>query len=352
MSYVIETAYMDLELPIPTMELGPAWALELNAALILVDAHDHSTGKGVLVTPSGLSISADLPFGSNNATLLRSTRFVSQGSALALGTDIGCLYVVGNELYYNDVTGGNTIPITNNGSVTGSAGTITGLPSGTASAAYGSGTGTFTFLQATSTAANMDFGTLVLRYPGSYPTPAGNYIAIQAPSALSGGYAITLPGDHPAASGAFLTSSTSGVIGYTNVDNVTLTITTNVLGIPINVNLPGSGVKENGKLLVVSNTNAAASVALIRVRMDADGNVLAGEGATGVKIGQGQVTVTFTTNFADTPAVVATTENSAVPLVSNVSSPSVSGFLMTTRNATTGVTANNDFSFIAIGQRA
>ncbi len=218
------TANMNLVIPVPGSETGPDWASDLNSSLTIVDSHDHSSGSGVQITPSGININADLTFNQTaNAIALRSTRFTAQASPLALSTDKGCLYVSGVDLYYNDVSG-NQVRMTQAGSVSGSAGTITGLPSGTASASFSAISGTFTFIQATSTAANMDVGSIAIRYPGSYPTPSGNYIQIQAPSSLASGYSLTLPA-LPAANNTFLTVSTAGAIGSSvTVDDSTLQI--------------------------------------------------------------------------------------------------------------------------------
>ncbi len=235
MANTVTTSNMGLVLPVPTVELGPAWAAELNNALQLVDAHDHSAGKGVQITPAGINITADLPMMSNNLTQVRSTRYISNSAPLvASGSDVLAVYVSGVDLYYNDGSG-NQVRITQGGSVTGSAGTITGLPSGTASASFVAGTGTFEFLQATSTAANMDAGTYILRYPGSYPTPSGNYIALQAPSSLASGYALFLP-PLPAANNTLLSIATTGVISASLVlDGTTIGIsgsTIGVIGVP------------------------------------------------------------------------------------------------------------------------
>lgn len=217
------TPNMSLVIPVPGQETGPNWAQEINASLTIVDSHTHSPGSGSLITPSGLNINADLSFNSiANAIAMRSLRFASQISPLALGTDIGCLYEAGVDLYYNDGVG-NQIRITQSGSVAGASGTITGLPSGTASAAFDSLSGSFIFQQATSTAANLDVGSVAIRYPGSYPTPTGNYIQLQAPSSISSGYSITLPA-LPAQTN-FMIMNTSGTISASfYVDNSTLEV--------------------------------------------------------------------------------------------------------------------------------
>src|SRR5271166_4376297 len=159
------TPNMNLVVPVVSVDPGPDWASNLNASLTILDSHNHAPGSGVQITPNGLNINSDLTFQVNNATNLKTARFSPQVSLPALAPNIGCLCVINADLYYND-TLGNQVRITQGGAVAGATGTITGLPSGTASAAYSSTSGTFIFQQATSTAANMDIATLVLRYPG------------------------------------------------------------------------------------------------------------------------------------------------------------------------------------------
>lgn len=229
MADVIITPNMGLSNPVPTLDPGPDWATNLFNSLNTLDSHNHSAGSGVQVTPSGININSDLTFNNtNNAINMRSLRFFPQLTPIAASSpDLGCLYESGVDLYYNDGAG-NQIRITQSGAVAGASGTITGLPSGTASAAYVSVSGTFVFQQATATAANLDIGSIAIRYPGSYPTPSGNYIQLQAPSGV-GAYAITLPATTPVSSGAMLTEDTSGNVSYTNVDNSTLEISSSVI---------------------------------------------------------------------------------------------------------------------------
>lgn len=229
---------MSLIVPVTGVDPGPDWANNLNASLSIIDAHNHSLGSGVQITPSGINISSDLSFNANNAIAFKSVRFTSQASPLSSGSDIGCLYESGVDLYYNDGSG-NQIRITQGGSVAGATGTITGLPSGTASASYASSSGTFVFQQATSTAANLDVASIAIRYPGSYPSPAGNFIQLQAPTSLSSGYALTLPA-LPGANNTFLTINTSGSISSNIVvDNSTLAISSN------NIIVKASGITTN-----------------------------------------------------------------------------------------------------------
>lgn len=226
----ILTSNMNLPNPVPGVDPGPDYADNLQSSLNVIDQHNHAPGSGVQIDPTGMNINSDLTWNNtNNAIALRSVRFFSQLSPIpASSPDIGCLYESGADLYYNDGNG-NQVRITSSGSVAGSSGTITGLPSGSASATFVAVSGSFVFQQATSTAANLDVGSVAIRYPGSYPTPSGNYIQLQAPASLATGYSFTFPATTAASSGAFLTSDNSGVLSYTNTDNATLEISGSTL---------------------------------------------------------------------------------------------------------------------------
>lgn len=99
------TTNMQLQKAEPSVTAGPTWAQMLNTLIDLIDAHDHSTGKGVLVTPSGLNINADLEFNDNDATELRSARLSNNAATLVTALDKGCVYRVGDNLYYNNSSG-------------------------------------------------------------------------------------------------------------------------------------------------------------------------------------------------------------------------------------------------------
>lgn len=195
---------MGLQIPVPGVDPGPDYAANVSGALTVVDQHNHTSGSGVLIPSAGLNINADIPFNSNNGTLFRSVRFAVQSAPLSLASDLACLYASGVDLYYNDLNG-NQIRITQSGTVAGSAGTITGLPSGTASASYGGGT--FVFQSATNTAANIDGGSYVLRNA----TANSRGLTLSPPSAMAANYTIVLP----ALSGStgFITIDTSGNMG-------------------------------------------------------------------------------------------------------------------------------------------
>jgi len=185
------TPNMNLVLPNVSECPGPAWATDNNAAFSAVDSHNHSSGQGVPITPAGLNISTDLTMAGNNLTNARSVRFMPQGSPLAGAADLGCIYESGVDLYYNDGEG-NQVRITQGGNVTGSTGTITGLPSGTASASFAAGT--FTWQAATNTPATMNSGPLVV---GAAGVVNSKTVTLTPTNTLAANYVLTFPAGLP-----------------------------------------------------------------------------------------------------------------------------------------------------------
>lgn len=116
-----------------------------------------------------------------------------------------------------------------------------------------------------------------------------------------------------------------------------------------NLNLPGKKVQENGNNLIVSNTNTTNSLAIIRGQIDASGTILSGEGFT-VSPSGGTFTISFSTNFADAPAIVAASSLNTTGVI--IFSNSNSGFVAHVFNTNTGTGSAQVWHFIAIGQRA
>ncbi len=195
----------NMNLPIPTVsqDPGPDWANNVDACLFAIDSHNHSNGQGVAISPAGMDINAALPFNGNSLISVKSAQFTAQLSPL---TDLDSVYVSGVDLYYTDGSG-NHVRITQGGSVTGSTGTITGLPSGTASASYSAGT--FTFQSATNTPASMAVGPLVMGAQVANPKT----VTISSSASLPANIAFTWPLSLPA-SDAFLASDNSGNFAF------------------------------------------------------------------------------------------------------------------------------------------
>jgi len=368
---------MSLILPTVGSQPSPTWAQDLNASLSIVDQHDHSSGNGVPITPAGLNISSDLSFQENNAVAVRSARFTAQGSPLALPTDLNCAYVSGVDLYYNDGNG-NQIQITASGGVAGSPGSIGSLVS-PASCTYVSATPAFVFQSAANTPANLDGGSLVLRNISA----SSNGITINPPGALAASYSVTFPAALPAGQ-RFATLDASGNLAATwNVDNSSLEISSNVLQVKalgitaamlaadsvttakiLNGNVTsakldtniavtgtlssGGTLQQNAKNVLVSNTNASSSLAVVRGLVSAAGGVNTGEGWSCVRSGTGIYDITFTTSFASDPVTTVSTTTEGLP---SVLATGTSSIQIETRNRT-GTLVNQAFHFISMGPRS
>lgn len=352
------TPYMQLSLPVPSVSSGPAWASSLNNALTLVDSHNHSPGYGAPLGTAALSIDGDLAFNSYNATLLRSLRLVTQASPLALATDLTCVYVSGADLYYNDASG-NQVRITASGAVnTSGSGNISGMGGTTATAVYTPGSSKFTFSSASLTPAYLATGPLIL----STNAASQHTATITPPAGLSADYTLTLPTGLPAST-LPVTATSSGTLSYISYDAIGQAMSSvgaNAIGVSmtstganaigLNMTTAAKNLNSGGDKVVVSNTNATNSLAVVRGLVNNVGVILAGEGFSVSYIGTGAYNVTFTTAFGDAPAVVATpTFPLAVDFYILNISTTVANIRAIDKNS---IATDVGFSLIAIGQRS
>lgn len=224
MANTIPSPNMSLPVPVAGVDPGPDWALNLNACMSILDTHNHAAGNGVPITPGGMNISTDLPFNNNNLISARSLRMTPQPSVLGGASDLNCVSVVGVDLYFNDGSG-NKIRITQSGGIAGSPGSISNLTS-PASASYVAGSTTFVWQSAANTAAIMDSGSLKIRNA----TASSHAMTVNPPAAMGSDFSITFP-TAPLAQ-KIMTMDASGNIGAAyDVDNSTLVVTSNLLGI-------------------------------------------------------------------------------------------------------------------------
>ncbi len=222
------TPNMILTLPDVSTTPGPLWASQLNAALDLVDAHDHTTGHGALVPTAGLDINADLSFAAHSATDLFATIYVDQlGVTPSFASGV---YVSQNDLWFKNGYGA-AVQLTSGASIVGAGGTISGLPSliaPTAGVAFDGSTGTYTFKKATNEAAILDVGPVTLRR-----TSAGSNGVTVTPASGTTSYTLTLPSAPPASVASLLGIATSGVLSNVAADT-SLTITSSSAGVAAN----------------------------------------------------------------------------------------------------------------------
>lgn len=198
---------MALPVPIPGVDSGPQYAIDLNSCLAILDQHNHTAGSGVAITPSAININSALTMNNQYLTNIGALTLFPQVSTPPLGS----IYENGVDLYYIDGAG-NVIRITQSGSVSGASGTITGLPSGTASASFGAGV--FTFQAATNTPANLDGGSIVLRNN----TASSFGLTLAPPNAMGANYGLVLP-SIPAQTNV-MTLDSSGNMGSATYDFV------------------------------------------------------------------------------------------------------------------------------------
>jgi len=122
MAETTTTTNMALVLPTPGQRLGPTWASDINTALTAIDAHDHTSGKGITLGVSSFTIDADVNY--NNSYALLNADYIGLDETATPGTDFpaatkpSIIFSGGanGELYYNDGSS-NQIQLTTGGAV-------------------------------------------------------------------------------------------------------------------------------------------------------------------------------------------------------------------------------------------
>jgi hypothetical protein len=244
------TPNMSLVVPTTGVEQGPQYANDINGDLTILDAHNHSPGSGVQITPSGLNINSNLNIQDNYLTNVGAVNLEAQSGAPSLNASLYCL---GVDLYYIDGSG-NVIRLTQGGSIVGTAGSIGGLPSGTASVFYSGST--YVFQSATSTAANLDAASIILR-----DTTVSSYgITLSPPLSLGSNYSIVLPA-LPAQTNV-VTLDTSGNLASITYDQVAYGM--NYQGANFIMNT-FTGITAFQADIIVSSVDAAGANALAAI---------------------------------------------------------------------------------------
>lgn len=219
MANVNVTPNMNLPNPNPTIDPGPDWSINIYACMSAIDSHDHSPNKGVQITPAGININADLPFNGWNAVGLRSVNLNPQVSVLTGTLDSGCISNIAGNLYYN-FSPSVQVQITNGASLAGAAGTITGLPSGTAGASYSGGT--FSFQSATNTPAAMNVGPIIQGAQIANPFT----VTFGASASMTANYSMIWPLVQGAAHSVMTQDGSGNMTWATTLSGLTLTAPT------------------------------------------------------------------------------------------------------------------------------
>jgi hypothetical protein len=375
----------------------------LNEDLSIIDTHNHTPGQGVQIPPSGLNINTNLSLQNNSLVNVNSIEYL--GAVLGTPTILST-YTNGTDLFYKDVSG-NSIQLTKAGGPNAGTGNIQNLPStpiGGAGISWVNSTSTFQFLlDAGTVGANIESGSIVLRYPGSYPTPTGNFVALHVSSSLTSGYNLTFPAALPSVlsfvqmdTGGNLSNLTTvgGITGSNIQSNValagnvtigtslTIGATTPITISGANLVIPGFnlGSSSNSILtttgpnqLLVGNatgsslrsailfqpTNAISGAtntfAALFGTINSGGATIAGIGFSCTRTGVGLYTISFDQAFSQLPAVSACSASAlASPGLVSVTSIGTTSFnisVETYNNLSNAYTQiDSAISFVVMGQ--
>jgi hypothetical protein len=182
---------------------GPEWATNLNTSLDAVDDHDHSTNKGIRITPAAINVNSDFQFNENSATELKNVIF----STVTAASTSYSLYQASGNLYWRNGSG-SAVQVTIGTAVNSGAGSISGMTGTDAGASYADGSKTFNFF---TDSGNGDYGKmahadlLLFKYTNDNSGDT-DYVTIAANSGVSGSSGTLYV---PSENGTFLTTATS-----------------------------------------------------------------------------------------------------------------------------------------------
>lgn len=206
---------MLLPVPVVGVDPGPDYAINVNDCFFILDNHDHAPGKGVLITPAGLNINLNLTFNNNSAVNLKSANFTTQLAAI---TTSRSLYMVNDDLYFTDGNG-ISFPLTSQGAVAGSPGSIGNL-NPPASCTFNALSSTFVFAATATAAANISAADVILKNT----LAPFNSVTLKAPLALPASYTFTYPSVLPPVQ-SFATIDGSGTLAAPwTVDNFSIEV--------------------------------------------------------------------------------------------------------------------------------
>lgn len=201
----------------------------LNGDMDLLDAHDHTTGKGAPVKSGALRIDGDVQWnygGSYFAILQARALGLKPVAASSVAGDANVLYVdsgASNNLYFKNqggaavrITSGNNLDITLVGGIVGDYTAVN------AEVAFDAGLDTYTFKQEGSPRswAKMRCGDIDI-----YEAAAtiANRIRLRSPAALAASYELVFPAALPSTT-AHVRCSSTGTLTFSNDDSEPLVL--------------------------------------------------------------------------------------------------------------------------------
>lgn len=241
------------------------WDDKINAGFGLVDAHDHSSGKGVTVKTAGLEINADLTIAGYALTNVGKTAFTAV-AALASGSKTLFVSSANNELYWRSNAGTN-VQLTSGSSInTSLVGGIGGDYSTVgADLDYSDAAKTYTHKIETGTWARVASGPVRIY---EYNTSESVYVEHAIDAALASSYTVTWPAAVPAST-AIVQITSAGVVSFSNtiVNHLVMTVDKNIT-------LSGTGdVSHGARTKVISLHPMAVTAGSAAFGTDAGGEI-------------------------------------------------------------------------------
>ncbi len=212
-----------------------AWDDKINACFALVDAHDHTSGKGPRITPSAMNINANLGFGGYAITAAGQVAFTAV-AALAAGSKILYVSSADNELYWR-TNGGTNVKLTAGNSInTSLVGGIGGDYSTVgADLDYSDANKIYTLKDETGEWARIGAGTVRIF---EHSTTESVYVELACAAGTAAPLTVTFPAALPAAT-SLMTISAAGQVALDGV-----------LGANQSITLSGTGRYKHGDFVV------------------------------------------------------------------------------------------------------
>lgn len=245
------------------------WDTLLTALFLLVDAHDHTTGKGAPLGSASVTIDADLDFHDFRGVSVGGLDLTNLGAALTTGANE--VFATGGNLYFRSGAGAN-VQITNGAAlnmttVGGIAGDYT---SAGAEVAFVNASDSYTFKQQLGGGvrqwAPLESGDLLLYEYLAHPAvaPPTTFVRLRSPAALAASYNMTLPAALPALTPAIVQISTAGVMSFSNTIAAAVNLSS-VLGVAGLITADGGLTAGANQHVTVSGTGEFKHGDLVRV---------------------------------------------------------------------------------------
>ncbi len=178
------TTQMGLKVP-QINDPSPGYVNDFATSLGLLDAHDHTSGKGAAITQSAIALTDKLNMSNQTLGNTRSVQLTAQAPVLSAAADNGSIFNFGGDLYY--LNGSNQlVQLTSGGKALGGIGGDYGASGSLAQVTFNAATQTYGFYQTNGTSlATGSFGPLS-GTTGSFNSVSTGSLTASTTAAISG----------------------------------------------------------------------------------------------------------------------------------------------------------------------